>query len=789
MQGIHKRLPRERTNGNNNKNMKKKVIITTVLCLSVICPIMAQNITGKVVDDKGEPLAFANVVLLNRQDSAFVKGAVSGEDGSFSIDSSCNGGIIKVTSVGYKTICKDCMDKNVGVIKMEEYSKMLGEVVVKSSRPVTAIKGNALVTTVANSQLSHAGTANDVLRQVPMVTGRDGNFEVFGKGTPLIYINGRAVQDKNELAQLNSQDIKNVEVITNPGAKYDASVKSVIRIRTKPSQGEGFGGTFRAQNGFRHYFSSMEQANLKYRKGGLEMFADLNYYTGKFYSYGVTNMETKASTNWLQNIESIGRMRNNEFFGKFGLSWMLNEHHSIGAYYVNGAGLQKETPDYNSTSYADGTLKDMVSTVGTNRTHSTPKHHANIYYAGEVGKLGVDFNMDYMWRKRRKTSNLSETNMNNENNTVTSNGIGHSRMFAEKLMLSYPLWKGQIEVGNEYTASQTLNDFNINIATIGSSNTKSDEKNVAGFLSIGQQFGKIAVEAGLRYEYVNFKYTENGQLLENQSKTYNNLFPSLSISTEIGKAQLSLSYTSKTQRPSYDDLDGTVSYVNRLTLEGGNPYLSPMKIHTVELTGAWKQFFAKVSYEHRKDAIIQTTKSYGEDGEVKLLTMENTPKIDELQAFVGSQFKVGIWEPKVNAGITKQWFTGEFLGERKSFGNPMAIVQFQNAIHLPGDIWMNIDMEWNSRGNKDNMRLSSSSYLNAKLYKVFCNNRLSVSLQADDIFNKSARDVVFYNKDVTYWQNMTSDSRALLLTLQYNFNTSRNRYKGKGAGNEELNRF
>lgn len=178
---------------------------------------MAQSITGKVVDTKGEPLAFANVVLLNRQDSAFVKGAVSGEDGSFSIDSVCNGGIIKVTSVGYKTICKDCEGENVGVIKMEEDSKMLGEVVVKSSRPVIAIKGNALVTTVVNSQLSHAGTANDVLRQVPMVTGRDGNFEVFGKGVPLIYINGHVVQDKNELAQLNSQDIKNVEIITNPG--------------------------------------------------------------------------------------------------------------------------------------------------------------------------------------------------------------------------------------------------------------------------------------------------------------------------------------------------------------------------------------------------------------------------------------------------------------------------------------------------------------------------------------------------------------------------------------------
>ncbi len=90
--------------------------------------MMAQNITGKVMNTKGEPLAFANVVLLNRTDSAFVKGAVSGEDGSFVIDTSCNGEIIKVTSVGYKTVCKDCTGENVGIIKMEEDSKMLGSV-------------------------------------------------------------------------------------------------------------------------------------------------------------------------------------------------------------------------------------------------------------------------------------------------------------------------------------------------------------------------------------------------------------------------------------------------------------------------------------------------------------------------------------------------------------------------------------------------------------------------------------------------------------------------------------
>ena len=454
---------------------------------------------GRVVDAQHRPVDFANVSLLNVQDSSFITGGVTNENGQFVIPCDARKAIVKISCVGYQTLARTFDTGKIGSVTLKEATVHLQKVVVKSSRPVVAIKGNALVTTVANSQLEHAGTANDVLRQIPMVTGRDGNFEVFGKGKPLIYINGRALQDKNELVQLNSQDIKNVEVITNPGAKYDASVQSVIRIHTKLPQGDGFGGTLMAQNGFRHYFSSMEQVNLKYRTGGLELFANLNYYGGKIYSIDNIKMETQGSTSWRQNIESINPMRNNDFFGKLGLSWMINEHHSIGAYYVNGVGLVKQTCDYSSISYADDKLDDEVSAMKKRRIHPVPKHHANIYYNGEVGKLGIDLNMDYMWRKKRETSDQFEVNMNQQKNVVASTSIGHSRMFAEKLVLSYPLWKGQIEVGNEYTASQVLNDFNINMSTIGNSNTKSDEKNMAGFFSIGQQFGKIAVEAGLAH--------------------------------------------------------------------------------------------------------------------------------------------------------------------------------------------------------------------------------------------------------------------------------------------------
>ena len=158
---------------------------------------------GRVVDVQHHPVDFANVSLLNVQDSSFITGGATNENGQFVIPCELRKAIVKVSCVGYQTLTRTFDTGKIGSITLKEATMHLQKVVVKSSRPVVAIKGNALVTTVANSQLEHAGTANDVLRQIPMVTGRDGNFEVFGKGTPLIYINGRAVQEKNELSQLN----------------------------------------------------------------------------------------------------------------------------------------------------------------------------------------------------------------------------------------------------------------------------------------------------------------------------------------------------------------------------------------------------------------------------------------------------------------------------------------------------------------------------------------------------------------------------------------------------------
>lgn len=161
-----------------------KVMIAALISLMSFAPIMAQNIKGKIENTKGEPLAFVNVVLLTRGDFAFVKGAVSGEDGSFVIDSPCNDGIIKVSSIGYTTAFRDCRGEDMGVIRLSEDSWMLGEIVVRSQLPKTVLSGEGMTTTVSGSVLEKTANMEQLLSRIPSVSAKDGDIEVFGRGTP-----------------------------------------------------------------------------------------------------------------------------------------------------------------------------------------------------------------------------------------------------------------------------------------------------------------------------------------------------------------------------------------------------------------------------------------------------------------------------------------------------------------------------------------------------------------------------------------------------------------------------
>ncbi|MDE7509855.1 MAG: outer membrane beta-barrel protein [Muribaculaceae bacterium] len=769
--------------------MKTAILILTALCAGL--PAFSRDIKGRILDENNAPLDFVNVVLYC--DSTFVAGGISDAEGLFSIptDADCDL-TAKVSFAGYEAISSNVPQSgDMGVISLFPSAVELGEVVVKATRPSTLMKGNALVTNVEGSSLAVAGTANDVLVRVPMVVDNGGSIEVFGKGSPAIYINGRKVNDPQELSQLNSRDIKNVEVITNPGATYAADVKSVIRIRTKPPKGDGFSGTLRTDNGFQYYFRTGNSVDLKYRTGGLEIFANYGWWRGNTRFDRLNDMNTTISKGmYRQYVSTIGKESYNDMTGKLGFSYMINDRHSIGAYYQNSWNRHHTDGAIPSEIWQDGTLLDIYNSDVHNRSTAVPRHYANLYYNGIAGKLNIDFNADYIWYKSRELTLNDEFSEMGEDREVNTSSINRNRMFAEKLVMTYPVWNGQIEVGQEYTDTRTSNLFSANIPETPDADNRVEESNIAGFAELGQRFGRFMIGVGLRYEHVRFTYYEMGQLQDDRSKTYNNIFPSLNIATQVGRVMMGLNYSGKTVRPGYGQLDGAVSYINRLTYETGNPYLKPTKLQTVEYMAQWRRFFAQLSYTYFKDGVYHVTEPYGQDGEATLIRTENLDHRHYLQAFAGGNFQVGAWQPKVNVGIMKQWLTLPVNGERVNMNTPIFMFQWQNAVHLPLDIWLNVDAQLMTRGWDNNTRLTNTPwYINAKLYKGFFNDAFSVTVEAKDLFNSAKSDFYLCSDAVQINQKDYSPGRSVMLTLQYRFNTTRDRYRGTGAGNAEKSRF
>lgn len=168
----------------------KRIVLLSMICLVAITST-AQSISGCVIDEQAQPMPFANVVLVNRADSAFIAGTVTKDDGTFSISTDIQDGLLKVTSVGYTTKYLDARTGNVGDIQMQPDTKELSEVVVKGERPQYKMTTGGMTVDIQNSLLKDVGTADDVLSMLPQVQGGDGNFTVFAKGTPEIYINNK----------------------------------------------------------------------------------------------------------------------------------------------------------------------------------------------------------------------------------------------------------------------------------------------------------------------------------------------------------------------------------------------------------------------------------------------------------------------------------------------------------------------------------------------------------------------------------------------------------------------
>ena len=683
----------------------------------------------------------------------------------------------------------------------------LGEVVVKSNLPRTRVKGDAMRTSVSGSILEKAGSATDALAKIPSLKAAKGSgVEVYGRGAAEVYINGRKVQDMNELDRLRSEDILHVDVVQNPGARYAASIKAVVRITTKKRQGDGFSFVENAGGVYRYGWTGTNNLDVNYRTGGLDVTASI---WGGIEGHNRVNQSSDityivGNDHYLGSSTPDIKYRWTGYSPQIQLNYMVNENHSFGAYYKWDHNTHNENNGwFLMKNYKNGKpTEDMLSNMDGDGNKR--QHIFNAYYNGKVGNLSIDWNVDGLFMHANDIQSTVENTTYHDGKPQTRNNVSYSTpsrndFWATKLVLSYPVWKGNVSAGTEYSHTSRNSRYNLsteNQEAVTSSDTDIKESSTSVFLEYGRSFGRFSAQAGIRYEYLSNDYYNFGKYDAEVSKSYGEWFPILTLSYRTNSnVQLSLSYRKDIDRPNYDNLSSSIIYINKYSYQSGNPYLKPIYTDNLVLNAAYKWMNASVTYQRIKNAIVLQMMPYpgSTDPMVTLERPENSKDpFNRLMFNLSGRPEIGIWHPMWQASLVLQDYKSITLdGSMKTLNRPYVWAGWNNDFVLPHDWRINANINLTTKGDELCYRMIENNWNTSLGIQKDIHTRslgkFTFDFRCDDPFNIQKTANIFYG--IRQIEVHRKAMRTFTLDITWRFNEAQKKYRGTGAGESQKRRM
>ena len=744
---------------------------------------------GRIVDERGNAAEYATIALLSPIDSTIVGHGVSNENGSFVIPCNSRKVLARITYIGYKTVNRIYNNTEMGIIKLQPKTMIVKGVVVKGDRPQYKMLSGGMEVAVEHTLLSKMANTFEVLSLLPRVSVDGQKISVFGKGTPIVYINNKRVNDNNEIVNITPDNIKSISVITSPGAEYDAEVESVIRIKTKERRANGFSLRADAYGKYNKWMSDYELISARYQTKKFEIANSL--WTMGTHDGEDNNLITDIylPDKHYYNDQLIHLDTNNRFLSEYlSADYSLNDSNSIGGSYRYYGMFKGRT---NSVSRQDVLLNGMAQgSIDQNEVMkpSLSLHQADVYYVGKVGHVGVDFNATYYAVKNRRNDEGFESSKELGNQEVHSSNRQNSDMWAGKLVVNIPLWKGNMSVGTEISKTDSHGTFLNEEQLVPSTKTDIHERNIAGFAQYGLVLSKWTVGLGVRYENIVRDYLSDGVKQDDVSRKYNNFFPNLSVSWNKGNWNWQLNVNEKIHSPSYRQLGNFMQFDNRFLYEGGNPTLQPEKVFNVEAMMIYKWLNVSVGYKYLKD-VMEWTKYIYPGKEFAYNTSLNFDHKQLLYASVYISPKFGIFRPTWGFNYNQQFFDTKKYGASKALSKPLLSCSLNNNFALSET--MNAAIRLNaSTTHADGFLMMKSDYsVNLQFDKSFANRTWIIYLSANDIFKTAKERWTMYGLGAGTTKDCYNYTRNISLQVTYNFNAKRSKYKGTGAGNEEKSRL
>lgn len=813
--------------------MRKKIIILAALIGVLSVDSQAQTkfgkINGSVIDGSTKTIESATIVLLRANDSTVIKMGVADKTGKFSFDNVSEGKyLVSISAVGHQKGYSPAFEINdansnitLKTIELVPVEKSLGAVTIVAKKPLIEQKIDRTIVNVEASVTNVGNSALEVLEKVPGVSvDKDGNISLKGKSGVQIYIDGRpaylgGADLANMLRSMSASQLEQIEVMTNPPAKYDAAGNSgVINIKTKKNKQFGYNGSLTSGYTQAIYARFNESLNFNYRTGKINLFTNLNYnYNHRRQILSVNrNFRDVSTKDILSEFDQTSLMKSSSDFysGKIGLDYFASKKTTFGVVF-NGFSNPSLWRSYTNTFIYDpnGTLVNQTDAYSDNN-QKWKNFSTNLNFRTVLDSAGQEISgdLDYIQYRSTATQPLISWYYDNNKNllrapdTLMGNLPQNITIYSGKIDYTLPLKKGaKLEAGIKSSYVKTDNNANYDSLKNGQvvhdfsrSNHFVYEENInAAYLNYTKPLSKKWTgQFGLRLENTNAK---GNQLTTNQSFTrkYTQLFPTVYLQYAANeKNQFVINYGRRINRPDYEDLNPFIHFLDRYTFEQGNPDLAPQFSHNIELTHSYKGFLTTtLNYSTTKD-IIQQVIEQNEATNETYIKKANIASMD--------QFGISI---SVNNQITKWWssnvyvnaFNNRFKGivnnDYVSIGITGMMAQVQQQFKWGKGWGAELSGFYRTKALEGVLFIGSITQINAGFSKQVLKNKGTLRLSFRDIFK--GMNVTGYSKygNVDIQFRNIQDAQSVSLSFTWRFNKGKlkaNAGRREGSASDEQNR-
>jgi len=797
-------------------------LFNALLLLLIAASTSAQTaqISGQLLDESQTAVSYANVVLYSAADSTITKVETSDENGNFLFQEIPHGNyFVNASYIGYDDISLPSFelneDKALGTLSFVANSVQLETAVVKAKRAMVEIKPDRTVFNVQGTINSTGDDAISLLRKAPgIVVDNNDNISVLGRSGVLLYVDGKRLplvgdELSNYLRGLSSEQIDRIDIITSPGAKYEAEGNAgIIDIRLKKNENHGFNGSF----GFDYSNGKADRINGNFSG---------NYRNKKFNTYATLGGGEGARTEellFMSTQNEFSLVENNKFWTdnnhynfRVGTDYFINDKQTIGVLFT-GSDYRGESDDNNSVKIAPRSMPENIDSIliaENSNSRDQLGNTFNVNYRIEHEENLVNFDLDY--GRYRNTAYFIQPNYyynadttellstaRNEIDSPTDIDIYTAKVDVERNALG-----GKLGIGSKYSKVVTKNTFlfydgngDIPIQIDNRSNLFDyDEKVLAGYISYSRSLSeKWNLSTGLRGEQTN----STGDLqtfvpaLQEPAvvQDYFNLFPNLGLTFQYKPMHaFSFNYGKRINRPDYNVLNPFANQISQISFMKGNPFLRPEIVDNFQIGYTLKyRYNFTLSYSNTSDQITRLIGPDDIDARANFIQWDNlaNQKIYSLSASLPVQLK-DWWSSFFNLSTNYKDNQAEYengaVVDVQAWGYN---IYQQHSFTLGKGYSAELSSWYSGPGIWGGVFEYDESYsINLGLQKKFLDDALNVKLSVQDIFLQAGWSGVSEFNGLRSEGAGDWDSRRVSLAMSYNFGNSKVKSRDRKTGLEE----